>query len=147
MASICKKNIDINFKLWYKRIVIQKYVWLKSYQTKEKTMAKTKAFWGMLVAALVFGISIVGCDNGLTLLSDTIWDSGIYSYHFYSDGRGERLAGYLNISVAYTYSISGNNVTIVWEGFSDSVTTGVISGDTMTLTDPTGETTILQKRS
>jgi hypothetical protein len=108
-------------------------------------MAKTKAFWGMLMAALVFGISIVGCDNGLTLLSDTTWGSGGYSYHFYSDGTGERIM--FNMVVGYTYSISGNNVSLVWNGFPDSVTTGVISGDTMTLTEPGGEIITLQKRS
>jgi hypothetical protein len=35
-------------------------------KVKEKTMANKKKLLGMLVMALIFGITVVGCDNGST---------------------------------------------------------------------------------
>jgi hypothetical protein len=107
-----------------------------------KTMVNKRFLLGMLAMALVLGMTLAGCDDGSDMLSDTTWaeDDG-FIYYFYSNGEAERIS-HTGVNGRYTYSVSGNTVTLTSVLFPDLVDKGVISGDTMTFTSASGEVTM-----
>ena len=94
----------------------------------------------VLIGILSLGMMVVGCDES-DILSNTNWRStdGLIILQFYSGGTGERGTGYGSIWTDFTYSVSGNNVTITSKNYGYVMYTGSISGDYMTLSDSTGE--------
>ena len=102
---------------------------------KEKKMAKRKNWLGILVIVLVFGMTVVGCDDGSGDANPLIgeWyysDSGTgSSITFTSDGK----LLFNGDDIGYTYTVSGSTLTVNALGQTFGKTTFSISGKTLTI--------------
>jgi hypothetical protein len=117
-------------------------------KVKEKTMAN-KNFWlGILVMVLVFGMTVVGCDNGSTdddgySLNGTTWvwlvppdkaftlvfSVGSFTFTIFDSNT----SAVIQAPSSGTYTISGNIVTMVMDD-GDHTEQYRISGNTLTNT-------------
>ena len=129
-------------------------------------MTNKKLGFGMLVMVLVFGMAVVGCDNGstndstndgnsngstTTTLSGTSWD-----HYDSSHGATETLAFSSTgntvtlidpwINFSGTYSVSGTNLTINFTSPFAVKYTGVIGETILTITTNEGETQVFNKK-
>jgi hypothetical protein len=110
-------------------------------------MAKKNLWLGILVMALVFGMTIVGCDNdptdGDSSIIGTWVGFGGLEYKFNNNGSYESSQG--GSVGTGTYSISGNNLTLNFEGESLTGTYSV-NGNTLTMTF-SGETRTFTRKN
>jgi hypothetical protein len=122
---------------------------------KEKTMANKKFWLGMLVIALVFGMAVVGCDNGTTGGESDTWsnvtnfsqvngtwkaqssasvrEQGItvtFKYNNYTITLNAT-AKTMSFSGSETVTYSGGNISSYWpdikESMSEAGTDGVMT--------------------
>jgi hypothetical protein len=103
-------------------------------------MANKKFWLGILVMVLVFGMTVVGCDNDTQkdVLDGTTWrgklvtESGTTNYvlTFTSPNFTNSMSFMTEVlsTSSGTYTISGNSVTLTYAG-SDYTTTGTLSGN------------------
>ena len=103
-----------------------------------------KMFWvGMLVLVLVFGMTVIGCDNGTTgggttptnNFTGTNWGSGSETLSFSSaTAWSATLATDPAITISGTYTFSGNVATLTITSGGTGSGTATISGNTIIIT-------------
>ena len=106
-------------------------------------MKNKKIRLGMLVMALVFGITVIGCDNGTTgggttptnNFTGTNWGSGSNTLNFTSASAwNATLVTSPAITVSGTYTFSGNTATLTINTGGTGNGTAIISGNNINLT-------------
>jgi hypothetical protein len=98
-------------------------------KNKEKTMANRKFWLGMLVMALAFGMTVVGCDDGSTDEGNYQGTYNVYGYYHHLD---KKLMGWSSLTdPAYASLKAGCPTKIVLSSNSASITGGMYNGQTL----------------